>query len=289
MDASHEDIEKVEPNVETEERAKMFTLGIYCHFSAVEITQAAREFFIEGHELLHFIGAFYVLAKKLDTTLDDLCIMGGAMIGDGSAIPRDSMMVYADATKPYKAISYDLMHARIIDLFLNYLSELFALIYIARPEMLKSSAEMKVDEILEHSSMDELIESIAEKKVNDLAYLGFEKLNKTIESQMGESLVPDPDDYRKMILAIEFRNLFVHNRGIANKTYLNGVNDKSIVLGQKITSRKTDWLDTIAKIVLDIDSRFATKFGIQRTISYSQHLCRTFGEIQEPISEASTF
>lgn len=42
---------------------------------------------------------------------------------------------------------------------LNYLSELFALLYISKPEMLKSSAVMKVDEILEHATMDELIES----------------------------------------------------------------------------------------------------------------------------------
>ena len=42
---------------------------------------------------------------------------------------------------------------------LNYFSELFALLYISKPEMLKSSAVMKVDEILEHATMDELIES----------------------------------------------------------------------------------------------------------------------------------
>lgn len=273
----------METRMDAEEHAKFRRKAVYCHFSASKITEAARDFFIAAHETIHFIGAFYILVEKMDLTLDDIRKISGEL-----AIPRKPMIVYKEAVKPYKEISFDLMHARLIDLFLNYLSELFALIYISKPEMLRSSAEMKVDEILEHSTMDELIESIAEKKVNDLAYLGFVKLNKTIESQMGESLVPDPSDYREMILAIEFRNLFVHNKGIANMTYLNRVDDNSVVLGQKVTSLKTTWMDTIAKIVLEIDSRFADKFAIERITSYSPHLCYALGTVPDRTSEAST-
>jgi hypothetical protein len=50
------------------------------------------------------------------------------------------------------------------------------LLFTLRPEMLKSNEKVEVQFILEHGSLDELIASITERKVTDLAYKGMKEL-----------------------------------------------------------------------------------------------------------------
>src|SRR6266511_3891545 len=65
---------------------------------------------------------------------------------------------------------------RSVDNYLTYLSELLALLFRTRPETLRSSETVPLEEVLRHMSMDELIAALAERRVERLAYLGMADL-----------------------------------------------------------------------------------------------------------------
>jgi hypothetical protein len=70
----------------------------------------------------------------------------------------------------YREIVLEMMLSRGVENFLTYLSEMLGAIFRARPETMRSSATIRVDEVLKHSSMDEFVSYLAEKQVNQLSY-----------------------------------------------------------------------------------------------------------------------
>ena len=58
----------------------------------------------------------------------------------------------------------ELTITRTVDNYLSYISDLLALIYKSKPEMLKSEEEERLDFILSFDNLDELRNAIAEKK-----------------------------------------------------------------------------------------------------------------------------
>ena len=59
---------------------------------------------------------------------------------------------------------------RHVENFLNYLSSLLNEIFIQRPEILKSSEKIDLEIVLGHSSIEDLVQTIAERKVENLSY-----------------------------------------------------------------------------------------------------------------------
>jgi len=243
-----------------EEHERLHRQALYCMPDNPEWTKAAQDYFFECHETIHFVGAVFTLAKKMDATIDDI-----VPIFESMGTERSMLLNYNDAIQPYVPLAADLLNTRVVDKFLNYLSDLFTTIYITKPEMLKTTSQMKIEEILNHSNMSELIQSIAERKVNDLAYLGFAKLVKTVSEEMKFELVSDPKIFDEMVSAIEFRNLAVHNHGIANRLYLSRIPTTTFAIGERVRPRGMHWIETLATVVADIDSRARTKFLIPAT------------------------
>ncbi|MDQ3686595.1 MAG: hypothetical protein M3430_13505 [Acidobacteriota bacterium] len=79
----------------------------------------------------------------------------------------------------------ELVLCRSIDNYLVYLSQLLALIFRTKPETLKSGEQERLDFILKHSSMDDLIGALAEKRVDKLAYMGMRDLARYFEEKLG--------------------------------------------------------------------------------------------------------
>ncbi len=83
----------------------------------------------------------------------------------------------------------ELIHCRNVDNFLAYITDLLALIYHHRPEMLKSSEKVEVKFIMQFLSMDDLINALAEKRVQELSYKSFQDLHDYLSSKIGLPLV----------------------------------------------------------------------------------------------------
>src|SRR5260221_6988835 len=111
----------------------------------------------------------------------------------------------------------EMMLVRGADNFLTYVSELLALVFTSRPETLKSGETVRLDEILQHSTMDDLVKRLAERRVERLSYQGMRDLQKDLSEKLSFELFPSPESLVRAVRVIEIRNLLVHNRGIVNR------------------------------------------------------------------------
>jgi hypothetical protein len=188
--------------------------------------------------------------------------------------PKDAAAIHAEI-KPlvdeliaHVSLMHEFVLTRTIDNFLTYIAELLALIYKTRPEMLKSSEPERLEFILQHSSMDELREAIAERHVERLSYKGLRDLSDYIEAQMKFSLFEKPDELAHAALLVEYRNLLVHNRGIVSAAAVRRFPQLRESVNKRIpTSYKhvQEYRRFMENAAFDIDVRATQKFGLRAT------------------------
>jgi len=164
-----------------------------------------------------------------------------------------------------KPILNQMTFSRCIDNLLSYISELLFEIYTVQPNLLKSNETMKISSILDYDSKNQIINYLAEKKVKDLAYKGFEEMNQILEKTMGFKLVDDLRTIKKVSLAIQKRNLIVHNRGIVTKFALKKYPELGYNIGEflKIADMDAFEIYNFTKTIVDaIDKKAVHKFKI---------------------------
>lgn len=156
---------------------------------------------------------------------------------------------------------------RVVDNFLTFISELLGLVYEVRPEMLRSSEQERIDFILLYESMEELRKALAEKRVDRLSYLGLRELADYVEKQMGFALFPAEDDLRQASIIVEYRNLFIHNRGVVSNLSSRRFPHLAGDLGKRISlpmQEVRDLRQFIEHSAIDIDVRASEKFGLPK-------------------------
>jgi hypothetical protein len=175
--------------------------------------------------------------------------------------------------KKFARFVMEMMVVRGADNFLTYVSEILALVFTSRPETLKSGETVKLEEILQHTTMDDLVKRLAERRVERLSYQGMKDLQKDLAEKLNFEIFPSSELLSRAVRIIEIRNLLVHNRGFVNRTFLTRTGDSSLTIGTpfKLSPHTViSELDFIARSVLDIDERAALKFGLPRFKSESK-------------------
>ena len=169
----------------------------------------------------------------------------------------------------YGRFVMEMLLVRATDNFLTYIAELLALVFTTRPETLKSNEMVRLEEILQHSTMEDLVQYLAERRVERLSYQGMKDLQKDLADRLGFELFLSDESLSRAIRIIEVRNLIVHNRGIVNRLFQTRTGDSTVAIGSpvKINLRNTmiEDLDFLAKSVVEMDERAAVKFGLHRS------------------------
>lgn len=212
------------------------------------ITPAASAFIIEHSRLLDFD---VFLSKSL-------LEQAAAIVRSGTVPPGGSPLAH-------KSLLLELVLTRTVDNFLCFLSDLIALIYKAKPEMLRSSESEKLDFILQFTDMDQLRSAVAEKRVERLSYLGLRELSDYIESQMSFQLFGSPDRLQEAARIVELRNICVHARGVVSSRSTKRFPELKDQLGKRIdlsSSKVTSDRKFIEDCVFDIDARATSKFSL---------------------------
>jgi hypothetical protein len=172
--------------------------------------------------------------------------------------------------KRFARFVMEMMLVRGTDNFLTYVSELLALVFTSRPETLKSGETVKLEEILQYPTMDDLVKRLAERRVERLSYQGMKDLQKDLAEKLNFEIFPSSEPFSRAVRIIEIRNLLVHNRGVVSRTFQTRTGDSSLAIGSLFElsphSVISD-LDFLAKSVLDIDERAALKFSLVRSKS----------------------
>ncbi|WP_144079852.1 hypothetical protein [Haliea salexigens] len=120
---------------------------------------------------------------------------------------------------------------RHVENYLNYLSSLLREIFVSRPETLRSSDKIDLETVLKHDSIQDLVQTVAERKVESLTYSSFSSLEEFFSNRFSLVLVDDKGR-QKVIEAIEARNISVHNRCVINQRYISRTGAKQTDCGE---------------------------------------------------------
>ncbi|RJQ40351.1 MAG: hypothetical protein C4550_03700 [Nitrospiraceae bacterium] len=113
----------------------------------------------------------------------------------------------------------DVLHVRIIENYLTYLSSLLFEIFVQRPETMKSEEKIDIETVLSNDSLKGLIRVIAEKKISSLSYDSFKGIYKYFKTKFNLNVCKETH-IGKIVEVIEIRNIIVHNRSIIDENFI---------------------------------------------------------------------
>lgn len=232
-------------------------------------TEPCSRFFDYDEELGHFFVFFVRWTQRPDEMYEDLVRILCDIKGDGEKLKET--LAGPKWGKEYLAkfgrFVLEMMLVRGSDNFLTYLSQLLALIFTERPETLKSSETVKLEEILQHHTMDDLLRWLAARRVERLSYQGMKELQKDLTDKLGFEIFTTDEAFGRAVRIIEIRNILVHNRGLVNLTFQTRTGDASTRVGTPIDlspHQVISDLSFLAQTVSEIDERAALKFTLAR-------------------------
>lgn len=160
---------------------------------------------------------------------------------------------------------------RAVDNFLSFLSETIQETIRRKPELLRSEETVRLDEIVRFKRYSDLIGYLVDKKMNELTYGGIRGIERFVEKRTGLSLFETSEERTLLMLAVELRNIFSHNRGVVTEITLKRLSGLNHSFSLKEGKRAYPNFDQIvllsnnmATVARRLDGLFATKFSIRR-------------------------
>lgn len=157
--------------------------------------------------------------------------------------------------------------ARATDNFNRFLVDLIREVLEKQPSILKSRQQsLTIEDILQHTSIDELIRSIIESKVNALSYEGFEQTRDWCGSR-GIPLEVADDDLPTLVEGIATRNLIAHSRCVVDEKYVRSVRNTPFKAGELRKLEVDDLFGLLVlfdRVVIATDKTAAKKFKLRR-------------------------
>lgn len=148
-----------------------------------------------------------------------------------------------------KQVLFQMIHARMVDNYLTYLTEIIVECFSRRPEAMRSSETIELSEILQYDNFDSIVSHVADKKVHSLSYKSISVLDEFFDSKFGVHIVPEAS-LEFLVKTIEIRNIITHNRGVKNRRFVAKVGDDEAEVGrsQKI---KLDFLGQVNSLLFE--------------------------------------
>ena len=230
-------------------------------------TVPCRACFLESTgfiQLLGFVSSLVIIAEHVGS--DDLVAHEHGppelkLVVDGLKVSGGS----TEVLRYHSRRLWEMLYIRAVDNYQTYLADLLGLVFRNNPETLRTEATERLDFILAHESMDDLIDSLAEKRVRTLTYRSIEDLADDLRSRYSFELFETPAQQRKVELIIANRNAFVHNRAIANSVYLTVAKRTDVKVGEQIPLRYDllweHWL-ALCRVAKETDARAVEKFHL---------------------------
>lgn len=164
-----------------------------------------------------------------------------------------------------------------VDNFLTYVADLLKQIFLERPEALRSAETVRLDEVLQFGSMDDLVNFLAERRVDRLAYQSVNDLADNLEKALSFTLFETEAERARAGKLVATRNLLTHNRGVVNARFLGLVPNSGYVEGDQIELPTAigEELDFLGGCARRIDARAIAKFSLTATgmpVADAEHL-----------------
>ena len=238
-----------------------------------EITAPAERYFREYADNIEFVGFVAHLARQADhvrKTAAEALLPGEKdpeKKADFEKTLEDADRVTRELRERFGQLLLENALGRGVDNYLTFIAELMAEVFKTRPETLHSLGEVKAAFVLQYETMTDLLDALAERRVERLAYAGMRDLQSDLKETLGFALFESDDELITAVTIIERRNLIVHSRGVVNRRYLSRVPDPGRDLGERLDLNVDSVFDDLASLsrsAADIDERAAGKWGIER-------------------------
>jgi hypothetical protein len=170
-----------------------------------------------------------------------------------------------DDLKKHRQYFMEVVLVRHVENYLNYLSAVLREIFLTRPEALRSAEKIDLETVLKHESIEDLVKTIAEKKVESLSYASFSDLAQYFQEKFHLELVPAAKT-SLVVDAIETRNISVHNRCIINQRYITRTSGDQSKLGSLkhvFIQEVEEIAKTLARSVVEVDKHCRKKLRVR--------------------------
>jgi hypothetical protein len=183
------------------------------------MSEPCARYFATYMELVAFVAFVATVSKRADEVrrLAHEALQFGQPEDEREEESEDASAVAA--FRRYRSLLLETVLTRAVDNYLGYVSELLALAFLTKPEMLRSDETVPVRLVLEHDTMGDLIEDLAERRVERLAYQSLRDLSQYLRERVGFDLFGSDEHFEGAARLVELRNLVVHNRGVVNRTF----------------------------------------------------------------------
>ena len=221
------------------------------------MTEACSRFFTEHWEVASFLFFVFTIAAERDEQAERASSPIGAF----------------QALKSRERLMLELTLCKEVNNFLAYLTELLTSVFIARPEALRSSDKVRIDEVLQFSTVDDIVSYLAERRVLELAYGNIADLAAHFE-KVGLELFLESEETKAATRIIQARNLLTHNRGVVNRFFLSKVPGHPCSLGDVLPLVMDQVfldIDFLAHVVCRVESAAIRKFGLSAMVPRKIH------------------
>lgn len=218
-------------------------------------TLACREYFLTYRQ----VNSFYHFVLHAVAQLDHSAELAHNVLVDTAPDPEERRRLEDDWSKRKKAVDalreqrqffLEVLLVRHVENYLNYLSALLFEIFTQRPETLRSSDNITVEEVLRHATVETIVRSVAERKVDSLSYSSFQDLAAFFKDRFS-LVIANNAELPTVVHAIEIRNISVHNRCIVNRRFVSRTGDTSTSVGRrKVLS--IDYLDRLVPLLANV-------------------------------------
>lgn len=235
-------------------------------------SKSAKDFYIEHKKLSEFYFFVFGLAfkandfqRELNKRLSDLHT--DKKLKDYYLEQSKKQSIELITMKKHMDMFKEVLYVRNVENYVNYLAGIMHQIFIAKPMTLRSSENITLAEALSQETINDLVLFVAERKVNQLSYLSLTDLSDYFNNRFGLSLA-DKTDLQNLFVAVEIRNLFVHNRCIINNRYINRMKIAEENIGKKKiieNDELQELLSLLFNCVNHLDNKIKSKFRIKGT------------------------
>lgn len=134
----------------------------------------------------------------------------------------------------YPHLASKMAFVYLIATFDAYLSDIFEVVILNRPAILKSKKQISYEKILEFSSTSDLIQYLAKRELNELSYKSIKDQADFYSERFGLALEDSGVSISELIEMHTTRNVLVHNNGVVNHIYLEQLPSTTYKLGDEL-------------------------------------------------------
>jgi hypothetical protein len=222
------------------------------------ITRAGQDYLSDAWDFLEFRKS--LLAIEREALKVKLVRIRHALSDDAAEI--ESMFASMNQRTPF---ILQMLFCRVVDNFLTYISDLLTLIFTNRPETLRSNEMVRVDFLLRHTDMQQLVHALVERKVHELSFQSMADLASDLNDKLEFALFDKKERLDRCTQLVEIRNLIVHNRARVNRRFKGRYPDFSAEIGDEIeltSDQVDDYQNFFNAAAEDIDTRAINKFKL---------------------------